>query len=117
MLLTASRISRDTLHHNNRIIFKTTAPPQGDPKSPLKALVFDAYFDKYRGVILQCRVMEGTLKTRDTIHFMHGGRDYKVDELGYNQLKLIPRPQLSAGEVGAAIAPSIMPLRMRYHTS
>ena len=79
-------------------------PPQGDPEAPLKALVFDAYFDKYRGVILQCRVMEGTLKTRDAIHFMHGGRDYKVDELGYNQLKLNPKDQLCAGEVGYLVA-------------
>ena len=50
--------------------------PQGSPEAPLKALVFDAFFDKYRGVILQCRVMEGTLKARETIHFMHSGRDY-----------------------------------------
>lgn len=79
-------------------------PPQGDPKAPLKALVFDAYFDKYRGVILQCRIMEGTLKPRDTIHFMHSGRDYKVDELGFNQLKLNPQKQLFAGEVGYIVA-------------
>ncbi len=78
--------------------------PQGDPDAPLKALVFDAHFDKFRGVILQCRVMDGTLKARDTIHFMHSGRDYTVDELGYNQLKLNPRPQLSAGEVGYIVA-------------
>jgi len=78
--------------------------PKGDPVAPLKALVFDAHFDKFRGVILQCRVMEGTLRTRDTIHFMHGGRDYKVDELGYNQLKLNPKDQLSAGEVGYIVA-------------
>ena len=78
--------------------------PTGDPNAPLKALVFDAHFDSYRGVILQCRVMEGTLKTRDTIHFMHSGRDYTVDELGYNQLKLNPREQLSAGEVGYVVA-------------
>ncbi|MEM6472499.1 MAG: translation elongation factor 4 [Planctomycetota bacterium] len=79
-------------------------PPQGDPQAPLKALVFDAYFDKYRGVILQCRVMDGMLKPRDTIHFMHGGGEYKVDELGYNQFKLDPRVQLSAGEVGYIVA-------------
>ncbi len=79
-------------------------PPKGDPKGRLKALVFDAFFDKYRGVILQIRVMEGTLKTKDVIHFMHGGRDYKVDELGYNQLKLVPRAKLSAGEVGYVVA-------------
>jgi GTP-binding protein LepA len=67
-------------------------------------LVFDAFFDKYRGVILQCRVMEGTLKARETIHFMHSGRDYTVDELGTNQLKLNPKPQLTAGEVGYIVA-------------
>ena len=79
-------------------------PPKGDPEEPLKALVFDAHFDKYRGVILQCRVMEGTFRTGDTIHFMHAGRDYKVDELGYNQFKLVPRDQLSVGEVGYVVA-------------
>jgi GTP-binding protein LepA len=78
--------------------------PQGDPDAPLKALVFDAHFDSYRGVILQCRIMEGTLKTRDTIHFMHSERDYSVLELGYKQLKLKPREQLSAGEVGYIVA-------------
>jgi GTP-binding protein LepA len=67
-------------------------------------LVFDAHFDPYRGVILQCRVFEGTLKTRDTMHFMHSGRDYSVEELGYNQLKLNPKEQLSAGEVGYIVA-------------
>ena len=78
--------------------------PKGDPDAPLKVLVFDAHFDRYRGVILQCRVMEGTLKPRDAIHFMHMGCDYTVEELGYNQLKLIPKEQLSAGEVGYIIA-------------
>ena len=55
--------------------------PKGNADAPLKALVFDAHFDKFRGVILQCRVMEGTLKPRDSIHFMHANRDFKVDEV------------------------------------
>ena len=79
-------------------------PPNGDPDAPLKALVFDAHFDKFRGVILQCRILEGTLKPREIIHFMHSGRDYKVDELGYNQFKLNPKDQLSVGEVGYIVA-------------
>ena len=78
--------------------------PKGDPDAPLKALVFDAHFDQYRGVILQCRIMEGTLKNRDMIHFMHSDRDYHVEELGYNQLKLNPKERLSAGEVGYIVA-------------
>ena len=85
-------------------IVQQLPPPTGDPDAPLKALVFDAHFDKYRGVILQCRVMEGTLRPRDTIHFMHADRDFKVDELGYNQMKLAPREQLAAGEVGYIVA-------------
>jgi GTP-binding protein LepA len=85
-------------------IVATLPAPKGDPSAPLKALVFDAYFDKYRGVILQVRVVDGTLKTRDPIHFMHSGGDFAVDELGYNQLKLNPREQLSAGEVGYIVA-------------
>lgn len=76
-------------------IVEKLPPPQGDPDAPLKALVFDAHFDKFRGVILQCRVMEGTLKPRNIIHFMHANRDFKVDEVGYNQFQLVPRQQLS----------------------
>ncbi|TWU16238.1 translation elongation factor 4 [Allorhodopirellula heiligendammensis] len=79
-------------------------PPQGDPDAPLKALIFDAFFDKYRGVILQCRIVDGTLKPKDTIHFMHADRDFGVDELGYNQFKLVPKKQLTAGEVGYIVA-------------
>ena len=85
-------------------IVEKLPPPSGDPDAPLKALIFDAHFDKFRGVILQCRVMEGTLKPRDTIHFMHANRDFKVDEVGYNQFQLTPRKQLSVGEVGYIVA-------------
>ena len=85
-------------------IVEQLPPPTGDSSAPLKALVFDAHFDKYRGVILQIRIMEGSLKPKQTIHFMHSGRDYTVDELGYNQFKLVPRDELSAGEVGYVVA-------------
>ncbi|MCE5301757.1 MAG: translation elongation factor 4 [Planctomycetaceae bacterium] len=85
-------------------IVEKLPPPTGDPNAPLKVLIFDAHFDQYRGVILQCRVMEGTLKTNDAIHCMHKGCDFTVEELGYNQLKLVPKEQLSAGEVGYIIA-------------
>ncbi|MHB8900119.1 MAG: translation elongation factor 4 [Thermoguttaceae bacterium] len=85
------------------IVAKLPAP-QGDPQAPLKALVFDAHFDLYRGVILQCRVMEGTLRVGDRIHFMHSGGDYLVEDVGYNQLKSNPRPELATGEVGYVVA-------------
>jgi len=85
-------------------IVEKLPPPKGDPDAPLKALIFDAHFDQYRGVILQCRIMEGTLKPGDTIHCMHRGCEFTVEELGYNQLKLASKEQLSAGEVGYIIA-------------
>jgi GTP-binding protein LepA len=85
-------------------IVEKLPPPKGDPDAPLKILIFDAHYDQFRGVILQCRVMEGTLKPQETIHCMHGGCDFTVEELGINQLKLVPKPQLVAGEVGYIIA-------------
>lgn len=85
-------------------IVKHLPCPTGDPDQPLKALVFDAYFDRFRGVILQVRVMEGTLRPRDVIRFMHTSFEYKVDELGYNQFKLVAKEKLSAGEVGYIVA-------------
>ena len=78
--------------------------PKGDSAAPLKAFVFDAQFDRYRGVILQCRLMDGTLKKGDTIQFMHTGREYTVEELGHNKLGFIPAKELTAGQVGYVIA-------------
>lgn len=78
--------------------------PKGDPAEPLKALVFDAQYDRYRGVILLCRIMDGTVKPGDTIHFIHSGWDYIVEEVGVNRLKFCPQEQLCAGEVGYVIA-------------
>jgi GTP-binding protein LepA len=85
-------------------IVEKLPPPKGDPDGPLKALVFDGQFDRYRGVILQCRIMDGTVKPGDHIHFMHSCWDYTVEEVGINKLKFIPKDQLSAGEVGYVIA-------------
>ena len=78
--------------------------PQGRPGRAVESIVFDAQFDRYRGVILQCRVIDGTVKAGDAIHFMHSGWDYTVEEVGINRLKLYPQGQLGAGEVGYIIA-------------
>ncbi len=78
--------------------------PSGDPEAPLKALIFDAFYDRFRGVILQCRIIDGTLRLRDPIHFMHSGQDFKTEELGYNQLEFQPKQELQTGEVGYIIA-------------
>ncbi|MEJ5284524.1 MAG: translation elongation factor 4 [Brevinematia bacterium] len=78
--------------------------PKGDINNPLKALVFDSYYDSYRGVVVKVRVYEGMIKPGDKIKFMASGREYVVEEVGYLQLKLLKREELRAGEVGYIIA-------------
>jgi GTP-binding protein LepA len=78
--------------------------PQGDPNDPLRALIFDAQYDAYRGVVLLVRVKEGTLKAGQTLHLMHTGKDYQVEEVGLVRLKRIRTEQLEAGTVGYIIA-------------
>ena len=79
-------------------------PPEGDPEAPLRALIFDAQYDPYRGVVLLVRVREGTLRPGQKVRLMHGGRDYQVEEVGRLRLKRMEAPELTAGEVGYVIA-------------
>lgn len=75
--------------------------PSGDDDAPLRALIFDSYYDSYKGVIVYLRVKEGTVKVGDTIRLMATGAEFSVVELGYiGARSLIPCGQLSAGEVG-----------------
>lgn len=75
--------------------------PAGDEAAPFKALIFDSYYDSYKGVIVYIRVMDGSVKTGDAIRMMASGSEYTVTELGYMGPKAAqPRESLSAGEVG-----------------
>ena len=85
-------------------IVQKLPPPRGDPDARLKALIFDAFYDPYRGVILLCRVQEGRLKPRDTILFMHTESEYEVEEVGLLQIQRKPTEELAAGAVGYVIA-------------
>ncbi|HEX2163628.1 MAG TPA: translation elongation factor 4 [Thermoanaerobaculia bacterium] len=78
--------------------------PAGDPAAPLQALVFDAEYDPYRGVVLLVRVREGSLAKGDAVHLMHTGADYLVEEVGLLRLKHVPVERLEAGAVGYVIA-------------
>ena len=57
-------------------------PPKGDPDAPLKALIFDSWYDSYRGVIVLFRVIDGTIRPGMKIRFFNVGRDYQVETLG-----------------------------------
>ena len=79
-------------------------PPKGDPEAPLRALIFDAQYDIYRGVVLLCRVFEGTLRAGQKVRLMHSDREYTVEEVGTLLLKRIKADALEAGSVGYVIA-------------
>lgn len=82
-----------------QIVAKIPAP-KGDPNKPLKALIFDSWYDSYRGVIVLFRVIEGTLKKGTKIRFFNTGRDYLVETIGVNRPRPTPIDSLSVGEVG-----------------
>ena len=85
--------------------------PVGDDNAPLQALIFDSYYDSYRGVIVYVRIKEGTVKVGDTIRMMATGGEFSVVECGYlRATSLEPSASLSAGEVGY-IAASIKDVR------
>jgi len=79
-------------------------PPEGDPAAPLQILIFDASYDPYRGTIVSCRVMNGTIRTGERITFMSTGASYRVEEVGIFRVKKEARNSLQAGEVGYILA-------------
>lgn len=78
--------------------------PQGDRGADLQALIFDSYYDPYRGVIVLVRIMKGSLDRGDMIKMFSTGKEYRVEETGYLSLKLEPGKSLKAGEVGYIIS-------------
>ena len=85
-------------------IVHTVPAPLGDPQGPLKALIFDSWYDTYRGVIMLVRVFEGTLKPKQKIIFMSNKREYEVADVGVFAPKARGKTELIAGEVGFLVA-------------
>jgi GTP-binding protein LepA len=81
-------------------IVQRLPPPTGDPDAPLQALIFDSWFDAYRGVIVLVRVMQGTLRKGQRIRLMSNGKAFEVESMGVLMPKPVEIGQLSAGEVG-----------------
>ena len=86
-------------------VVRRVPAPSGDPDGPLRALIFDSYYDKYRGAIPSVRVVDGTIRKGTQIIFAGASRDpYEVTEVGYNQLRQVPADELGPGEVGYVVA-------------
>jgi len=79
-------------------------PPKGEADAPLKALIFDSWYDAYRGVVIVIRVIDGTIRTRMKIKLMAEGQEFEVDGLGVFSPKALPVQELGVGEVGFVVA-------------
>jgi GTP-binding protein LepA len=85
-------------------IVKRVPAPKGNPAGPLRALIFDSYYDKYRGAIPSIRVVDGEIRKGMKITFGASDNQYEVAEVGVLQLRQVPSERLEAGEVGYVVA-------------
>ncbi len=92
------------IHECLEAVVKRIPPPVGDEAAPLAALIFDSWFDAYRGVVCLVRVVDGTVKAGMKIRLMHNGKEFEVQEVGAFTPHPAKLPQLAAGETGFVIA-------------
>jgi GTP-binding protein LepA len=85
-------------------VIEKIPPPRGQSDGPLKALIFDAHYDPFRGTVVSCRIFTGHVRPGDRIRLMSTGSTYKVEEVGFFRLLREPKEALTAGEVGYIIA-------------
>jgi GTP-binding protein LepA len=79
-------------------------PPQGDPDAPLRALIYDSIYDSYRGVVVNMRVFDGTIKEKDLVYFMQTDQSYELEEVGIMRMKRVRTGSLTVGDVGYLMA-------------
>jgi GTP-binding protein LepA len=92
------------IHDVLEAVVKHVPPPKGDPEAPLRALIFDSWFDPYRGVMILTRVMDGRIRVGQKIRLWSTGAVYEIEGLGFQSPKPVPCQELSAGEVGFLFA-------------
>src|SRR6185436_9573794 len=79
-------------------------PPTGDPDAPLKALIFDSWYDPYRGVVILTRIIDGVMKPGQKIRLMAAGQEYEIDQIGVFSPKPVKVESLGVGEAGFLVA-------------
>lgn len=78
--------------------------PVGDRKAPAQALIFDSIFNSFRGVIVLCKVLNGSIKKGEKVKFFNTDMEYNADEVGVLKMDMMPKPELTTGEVGYIIS-------------
>ncbi len=92
------------VHEILEAVVHLVPPPRGNPDAPLRALIFDSWFDPYRGVICLVRVIDGSLRAGGKIRLCSNGKTFEVEGVGYQSPKPVPCQALSAGEAGYLFA-------------
>jgi GTP-binding protein LepA len=85
-------------------IIARVRPPEGDPEAPLRALIFDSFYDKYQGAVPSIRVVDGKIRQGTVITFGASDSEYEVDEVGFLRIGRVKQKELTSGDVGYVIA-------------
>ncbi len=102
-ILASAKAGRGTREVLDAVI-RRVPPPDGDSDAPLKALIFDSWYDSYRGVTMLVRVLDGAIRPKMKIRLMARGLDHEVEQVGVFSPKPVIMPELGVGEVGFVIA-------------
>ena len=103
----------DGIHELLETIVSDIPAPVGDPEAPLKALIFDSYFDPYRGVVALVRIVDGALRAHQRVRLMSSGLVFETEEVGVRRPAETPLPDLGVGEVGYMVTGLKDPLDVR----
>ena len=87
-----------------RAVVERIPSPKGNPDAPLQALIFDSVFNSFRGIIAYFKIVNGSIKSGDTVKFMNTDREYEADEIGVLKMNLSPRSELHCGDVGYIVS-------------
>ena len=87
-----------------KAIIRRIPAPSGNPTAPLQALIFDSVFNPFRGIIAYFKIVNGTIRSDDFVKFVSTGKEYHADEIGVLKLDMVPKKELSAGNVGYIIS-------------
>lgn len=103
-ILAASGKTGEGVEDILRAIVERVPAPKGSEEAPLQALIFDSVFNPFRGVIAYYRVMNGVIRKGEKVKFFNAGSEYEADEIGVLKLKMAPRDEIRAGDVGYIIS-------------
>ena len=92
------------MHDILEAIVERIPAPKGDKNAPLQALIFDSVFNSFRGIIAYFKIENGTIRQGDKVKFFNTGMEYVADEIGVLKMDMIPRKELSTGDVGYIIS-------------